>query len=296
MADSGLPLEHAGFGPFAQYTPTFGAYSMHVLSWGRFRIGVAGPRSPWRALTLDHRSDRTRHKLRWHDLVNSDVRDRTAGHAGVHRLAVLDDRGTTARLDHREAGRSVVAGSGRDHPDRAAIERRHCRAEQDIDRWPVAVFARAEREANVPVLDREMVVGRSDEDDPLTEPLAVTGRRHGRDPARPRMCAGMLGLPGAKWSTMQIAARRSAGSPLTTRVRTSTPPAEAPITTRSRCPSDRSWIRSPFAATAYAQPGSSTTFSGVNPKRDSRPRDESRGRRRSNRHEDRCRLAEGSRP
>ena len=49
--------------------------------------------------------------------------------------------------------------------------------------------------------------------------------RHGSFPARPRMCASMLGLPGEMCSTMQIAAREiRAADPSTSRMSTSTPP------------------------------------------------------------------------
>jgi hypothetical protein len=57
--------------------------------------------------------------------------------------------------------------------------------------------------------------------------------RHGSEPALLRMPARALGLVGAMCNTMQIAAGRPGGKPLTTRLRVSTPPAEAPMTTRS---------------------------------------------------------------
>src|SRR5947199_4481319 len=48
------------------------------------------------------------------------------------------------------------------------------------------------------------------------------------------MAASALGLDGAMCTTTQTDAARSAGRPATTRVSVCTPPAEAPMTTRSR--------------------------------------------------------------
>jgi hypothetical protein len=47
----------------------------------------------------------------------------------------------------------------------------------------VTVFARTQGEPDMSVLDQEVVIGRSDEDDALPEPLAVAGR-----PAGQRSC------------------------------------------------------------------------------------------------------------
>jgi hypothetical protein len=87
-------------------------------------------------------------------------------------------------LDQRQTRRPVVTGAREYDADHPAVERRRRRAEQDVYRRPVAVLARAGGDSNVPVLDFEVMVGRRDEDDPLTQPLAVT-RRPARQPPRP---------------------------------------------------------------------------------------------------------------
>ena len=48
----------------------------------------------------------------------------------------------------------------------------------------MAVLARVDGDSNAPILDREVVVRRRDEDEPLTQPLAVL-RRPARQPPRP---------------------------------------------------------------------------------------------------------------
>lgn len=67
------------------------------------------------------------------------------------------------------------------------------------------------------------------------ERVAVAGWQ-GRAPARERMLAKRLGLSGAMCRTMHTAGPRSDGRSPATRLSVSTPPAEAPITTRSRWP------------------------------------------------------------
>src|SRR3954452_21019504 len=73
-------------------------------------------------------------------------------------------------------------------------------------------------------------------------------------PARSRIGARALGLLGAIWRTTHTAASRSGGNPCTTCLSASTPPAEAPITTRSRdlagCSSVRGEV---IAGPAYAE-------------------------------------------
>jgi hypothetical protein len=67
-------------------------------------------------------------------------------------------------------------------PDHAAVERSRGRAEQDVDGRPVPVLPRSDRQPDLAVLDRKMMVGRRDQDRALTQWLAVARRPAGHLP------------------------------------------------------------------------------------------------------------------
>lgn len=156
-----------------------------------------------------------------------------------------EPRSAPARCDPREA-QGVRRHSAGWHRDQGAANRR-------ADGGPAARSRRLARRGQRSLAGLASRLQASDKRSgtPRTvwqQPLAVAGR-----PARkPSRASENAGTAGAMWSTMQIAARRSTGKPSTTRLSASTPPAEAPITTKSRRPPQFPGMLSPSTKTAYA--------------------------------------------
>ena len=111
-------------------------------------------------------------------VVRAGARDRVARHARVHRvLRVLHDRDAACGLDGGEAERTVVERAGQDHADDAVAGDARGRAEERVDRGPVAVHARAAVEPHHGVVDEHVVVGRRHVDPAVLERAAVLGVR-----------------------------------------------------------------------------------------------------------------------
>jgi hypothetical protein len=110
---------------------------------------------------------------------------------GVRR--VLHHRDTAARDDRGQPGRTVVAGAGQHHADGAGPVREGGRAEQRVDRRPVAVLRRAGGQVQAPVDEQDVVVGGCDVHDPVARPLAVLGGDRAQRPGAVQdlgQCAG----------------------------------------------------------------------------------------------------------
>src|SRR5438128_2335921 len=106
--------------------------------------------------------------------------DRGLRHRSVAGLVrVLHDRQASVPLDRGEPLGPVAQGSGEDHADDVGGESLRRRAEERVDRRPVAVLALRLPKPDNAALHDEMVVRRRDHDAPGLDLLAVLGVRGG---------------------------------------------------------------------------------------------------------------------
>ena len=197
------------------------------------RPGSFGVAAIDRMFPAHHPNDDAGNPIRGRDCIDRNMGQRAGRHSCVKRLiGILHDRRAALSLDRRQARCAVVASPRRHDANHAATCRRSGASEQDVHRRPVAVLMRTYGQLGAPIHDLQMTIRRRDDD------LAGTkGGPVARRAARQRAQTIQYSRERARASGRQMEHHayrcwESAGSPPTTRLSVSTPPAEAPITTR----------------------------------------------------------------
>jgi hypothetical protein len=153
--------------------------------------------------------------------------------AGVHSIsapAVEPGR----LLYSREPYGAVVESSSQDHARHSWTIRDGRAPKQGVHRWPVAVFLRPLHQAYAPLLYQQVAVRARDVDTVGPYERAILAFYGLQWTRAGRILGRMLGAIGGKWTTMNSAAGRSAGSPEASLISAATPPEDAPTTTISR--------------------------------------------------------------
>ena len=170
------------------------------------------------------------------------------GHGGRHRLQrrlrhAGHERVLRVLHEHRAAGprpppprRPVGQRTRQDDRDAVGAEGRGGRAEEGVDRGPDAVLPRPGVELEPVAPDDEMTVRRRHIDMAGLRPHAVAAVRTQALVLRATIAASTLREVAGMCSTTQTAIGRSVGNAPTRRLRTSTPPAEVPMTATPRNP------------------------------------------------------------
>src|SRR6266849_9735553 len=208
--------------PLVGFRERAAAFRASQLSAARFHRRVS-----FMVLRLDRlagQGDQQRsHLLQRHRMIDRHVLKRVSRHVRQHGVrGFLHDGLAAALLDFPKAGGAVVEASREDHADNPGAIGQGRGAKQGIHGGAMTVFLWTRAELDASLVDEQMLVGRRHIN------MAVPDRAAVR-----RISGNLLALQAGRCRTTKTAAGKSGGSPETTRLSASTPPAEAPITMMS---------------------------------------------------------------